>query len=305
MKRAQIAASAATPSACSSGAEDGNQDASCPSLTAADGLHGPGNRGRVLTVFGAKGGIGKSMIATNLAAVLAENSEKSVLLIDLDTRFGGFAVLLGIDPTSSIADVARGARPVNGSIFRRALVRHPSGVQVLPAPRDPREWKVIDGPIVEAIVDHAAQSFDYVILDAPGTYNEIVEASLTVADQVLAVSSRGIASLKDTAQFFDMVDAKRRVWDRVSLTINDVHPADDVSESEIRRAIGHEVSWQIPYEAGLAKAKEQGQPLVRLSPETDAARVLRSMAVAIAGEDAGVPRKLSRWSRYRQRLLGS
>jgi Flp pilus assembly CpaE family ATPase len=144
-----------------------------------------------------------------------------------------------------------------------------------------------------------------VILDAPGTYNEIVEASLTVADQVLAVSSRGIASLKDTAQFFDMVDAKRRVWDRVSLTINDVHPADDVSESEIRRAIGHEVSWQIPYEAGLAKAKEQGQPLVRLSPETDAARVLRSMAVAIAGEDAGVPRKLSRWSRYRQRLLGS
>jgi pilus assembly protein CpaE len=267
------------------------------------GPQGAGNRGRVVTVFGAKGGIGKSMIATNMATVLAEECGKSVLLIDLDTRFGSFAVLLGIEPTSSIADVVRGAGPIDDAAFDRAVVTHTSGVHILPAPRDPREWKAIDGSAVKAIVDHAAGVFDYVILDAPGTYNDIVEASLMVADKVLAVSSRGIASLKDTAHFFDVLDAKRRVWDRVSLTINDVHPADDVGESEIRQATGHEVFWRIPYESALATAKQEGQPLVRSRPQADAAQALRAMTLAITGEEPRMSPPASRWSRARRRLF--
>jgi pilus assembly protein CpaE len=259
----------------------------------------------VLTVFGAKGGIGKSMIATNMATVLTEDCGKSVLLIDLDTRFGSFAVLLGIEPTSSIADVVRGAGPIDDATFDRAVVTDTSGVHILPAPRDPREWKAIDGSAVKAIVDHATRSFDYVIIDAPGTYNEIVEASLAVADQVLAISSRGIASLKDTAHFFDVLDAKRRVWDRVSLTINDVHPADDVGEPEIRQATGHEVFWQIPYESTLANAKQEGLPLVRSRPHTDAAQALRAMTLAITGEEPGIVPTASRWSRARRRLFRS
>ena len=282
--------------------EDG--DASHSSRTASDGPRGPRNRGRVLTVFGAKGGIGKSMIATNMASVLAEDCGKSVLLIDLDTRFGSFAVLLGIEPKASIADVARDGRPIDDVVFERALVAHASGVRILAAPRDPREWTAIDGPAVEAIVDHAARSFDYVILDAPGTYNEIVEASLTVADQVLAISSRGIASLKDTAHFFDVLNAKGRVWDRVSLAINDVHPADDVGDIEIRQATGHEVSWQIPYETALATATQEGQPIVRSHPQSDVSQALRAMTFAVAGEDPGRLRKATRWSRFRQRLVG-
>ena len=274
-----------------------------PSPAVPDGARDNRDRGQVLTVYGAKGGIGKSMIATNVATVLAEECGKSVLLIDLDTRFGSFAVLLGIEPTSSIADVVRGAGPIDDAAFDRAVVIHPSGVQILPAPRDPREWKAIDGSAVKAIVDHAAGVFDYVILDAPGTYNDIVEASLTVADQVLAVSSRGIASLKDTAHLFDVLDAKRRVWDRVSLTINDVHPVDDVEESEIRQATGHDVFWRIPYESALATAKHEGQPLVRSRPQADAAQALRAMTLAITGEEPEIRPMASRWSRVRRRFF--
>ena len=267
--------------------------------------HSAGIRGRVVTVFGAKGGIGKSMIATNVATVLAEDCGKSVLLIDLDTRFGSFAVLLGIEPKASIADVVCGAGSIDDAAFDGAVVTHTSGLHILPAPRDPREWKAIDGPAVKAVVDHAAEVFDYVILDAPGTYNDIVEASLTVADQVLAVSSRGISSLKDTAHFFDMLDAKRRVWGRVSLTINDVHPADDVGEAEIRQATGQEVFWRIPYESALANAKHEGQPLVRSRPQADAAQALRAMTLAVTGEKPGILPTASRWSRARRRLFRS
>jgi len=305
MNRAHFAAPAHGFSSSTPANTVGEPTARHPSPAVSDEPRGHRDRGRVLTVFGAKGGIGKSMIATNMATVLAEECDRSVVIIDLDTRFGSFAVLLGIEPTASIADVARAARPVDNVVFDRALVTHDSGVHILPAPRDPREWTAIDGPAVKAIVDHAAEVFDYVIIDAPGTYNEIVEASLAVADQVLAISSRGIASLKDTAHFFDVLDAKRRVWDRVSLAINDVHPADDVGEPEIRQATGREVFWQIPYEAGLAKAKQEGQPLVRSRPQSDAAQALRAMTLAITGEEPGIRRKASRWSRVRQRLFGS
>ena len=93
--------------------------------------------GTILTVFGAKGGIGKSTIATNLAAAIATETEHSVLVMDMDTRFGDVAIMLDIAPRYTIADLAQHADQLDRETFHSALVEHDSGAYVLASPKPP------------------------------------------------------------------------------------------------------------------------------------------------------------------------
>ena len=91
-----------------------------------------GSAGTVVTVFGAKGGIGKTTITTNVAVSIAKNTDNSVLIMDLDTRFGDIAIMLDIDPQVTVADVCTRASTLDRESLREALVEHSSGVWVLP-----------------------------------------------------------------------------------------------------------------------------------------------------------------------------
>ena len=95
-------------------------------------------RGNVWTIVGAKGGVGKTTLATNLAAVIATRTPRTVLLIDLDTRFGDITVLLDLKPRFSVADLARAFRSeISTDLLHQALIPHESGAYVLAAPAHP------------------------------------------------------------------------------------------------------------------------------------------------------------------------
>src|SRR6185436_11474097 len=85
-------------------------------------------RGTVVTVFGAKGGIGKTTIATNLATALCKNTNSSVAIVDMDTRFGDVAIMMDVVVEFSIADVSRNIETVNRESINEYLVHHSSGV---------------------------------------------------------------------------------------------------------------------------------------------------------------------------------
>jgi CheY-like chemotaxis protein len=101
----------------------------------------PAATGRVITVFGAKGGIGKTTIATNLAVVIAQRTHQSVVLVDLDPRFGDVGVVLGISVEYSIADLVMPEEEIDREVIESCLFTHESGVKVLAAPWHPTRWR--------------------------------------------------------------------------------------------------------------------------------------------------------------------
>jgi pilus assembly protein CpaE len=129
--------------------------------------------GRVIAVVGQKGGIGKTTTSTNLAAAIAAEGGNTVLLIDLDTRFGDVAVMMDVKPDYTVSEIARDATYLDRDAFRSILLRHESGAFVLPAPRDYRSWLNCSTEQLQEMVRFAAGMFD-VDPDTLGTFNDVV-----------------------------------------------------------------------------------------------------------------------------------
>ncbi len=146
--------------------------------------HGePAEAGRVITVFSTKGGAGKSVIAANLAVVLARRSLRPVVLVDAHLQFGDIAVMLKLAPRHTIVD-AIGALDRLAALLQNLLVRHDaSGVLVLPAPLEPAFADQIGAREMHHVIELLRGSAAYVIVDTP--------ADLTAALRPYSESSHG------------------------------------------------------------------------------------------------------------------
>ena len=91
--------------------------------------------GTIITVFSPKGGVGKTTLSTNLAVSIKRRSSARVALLDLDTYFGDVAVMLGLEPTRTIADYLQAVRAGGTASIVDNMTTHESGVDVLAAPR--------------------------------------------------------------------------------------------------------------------------------------------------------------------------
>src|SRR5207245_4874564 len=109
---------------------------------------------RVITVFSTKGGAGKSVIASNLAVLLARNAPGPVVLVDADLQFGDLAVMLKLTPQHTIVDAVGSINRLDTQLMQSLLVRHdPSGLLVLPAPVEPAFADQVSGADMVRIVN--------------------------------------------------------------------------------------------------------------------------------------------------------
>ena len=116
-------------------------------------LDDPVPTGTVITVFGAKGGIGKTTISSNLAVALSTEAHQTVALVDMDTRFGDVAITMDIPVERSIADLARNLDNIDRNTLKDFLVLHESGVRILPAPTRPSDWRNLSARHIRDVVD--------------------------------------------------------------------------------------------------------------------------------------------------------
>ncbi len=240
-------------------------------------------RGTIITVFGAKGGIGKTTIATNLATSLQRTTNSTVVLVDMDTRFGDVAIMMDVPVEQSIADVGRHLDEMDRDKVRDYLVQHHSGVFVLPAPLHPNEWRNLTPQHIEKILDLLAQSFDYVIIDTPGTFNEIIATTLEHASLILLITSMDIASIKDTALALEMLRAASISPDKVKLTINHCTSANSLREDDVQRVLEYEVFWRIPHDLAVTSSTQLGQPIVLTRPYARVSRSINDLAYVLSG----------------------
>lgn len=239
--------------------------------------------GTVVTVFGAKGGIGKTTIATNLATALVHNTNQSVALVDLDTRFGDVAILMDIPVERSIADLAIPEEEITREMVQECLYTHNTNVAILPAPIRPTDWRNVHAGHIEKVVQLLTQSYDYVVLDTPGTFNDIVARALELATMVVLVATVDMASLKDTLLAIDMLRSWNFPQEKIKLVINATNEDTNVQPQEVKRMLGREVFWSIPYDRNISTATQLGMPVVVAKPQCKAAVSLVEMAYALSG----------------------
>jgi len=246
----------------------------------------PQHEGMILTVFGAKGGIGKSTLATNLAVSLAAETRRRVALLDLDLEFGDVALLLDLVPSKTIADLVPLVPTLDPDLLQSMLSPHPSGVQVLPAPLHPEEAEAVSPDHVARILQMLALTHDYVVVDTAAVLSDATLRVLDMATIILLVTSQEIASVKRAKTCLGLMRHWQYSDEKVKLVINRAN-GQGAKLDDIATAFEHPIFWKVPHDEAMAKATTTGTPVVLGKPGAPGALAVRNLARTLAGQQAG------------------
>lgn len=223
---------------------------------------GPRARGRVVTVFSAKGGCGKTTLATNLAAALAERGRRQVCLVDLDLTFGDVAIALQLFPAHTIADAVPMAESLDLNAVQAILTPHSPGLTTLVAPIDPGTAESVSPVLVGRIVEMLRDQFDYVVVDTPPAFDDHVLAAFDASDVIALMATLDVPALKNlkvALEALDLLGYEREKW-RIVLNRADSKVGLTVADVEATLKTG--ISLHIPSSRDVPAAINRGVPIV-------------------------------------------
>ncbi len=245
--------------------------------------------GRVIVSFSTKGGVGKSMLATNLASGLAKRSAKPVAIVDADLQFGDVAVLLGVSPERSVVDAVSALHQGEPEALRELMVKHPdTGLLVLPAPVEPSAADQVTPEQMLMIVEALRRWCAFVVVDMPPHFDDTVLALIEGADDVLVVASMDIPSIKNLKVGIQTLDLLSLAGDKVKLVLNRANAKVKLDVSEVEKALALKTSFQVPSDIAVPQAVNRGVPVVVDQPKSPSARALEHVADVIYGETGGI-----------------
>jgi MinD-like ATPase involved in chromosome partitioning or flagellar assembly len=214
---------------------------------------------RIVVAFSGKGGVGTSIVATNLATVLSIRGAR-VAVVDLDLQFGDVAMLLALEAHPvTIEALAQG---LDVAALEAALATSRDGVRALLAPTSPEASDLVTVAAVENIVTLLSSTHDFVVVDSPALLEERIVRVMEMADQVLLVSSPGVTSVKDAKVTLRLLQSLGFEPDRVALVLNQSQPGPRLAAGDIQRALHFPVLGSLPFEPRMEAALESGRPLV-------------------------------------------
>ena len=255
-----------------------------------------GPRGLTIAVFGAKGGVGKSTIATNLGVALGSRLGQSVVLVDADNSFGDVSAMLDLKPERSIIDLLRDVDTVERGAVTDYLARHDSGLWVLAAPRESLLWRSVAPDRFRKVINLLTRRFDVVLIDTAGVLSDLSLAALEEANMVLWVTSSDFSSINNSLIGLETLQQLSYPEARIRLMLNIISSEDGVRPAKVESVLGREFFWHVPYDRQVRLAGQVGRPAVLSSPDCRGARSIIELAEALMGSGPRpVPTKPSSW----------
>ncbi len=238
-----------------------------------------GEVGRVVMVFSTKGGSGKSVIASNLAVLLAQRSEKPVVLVDADLQFGDVAVMLKLAPQHTIVDAVSSLDRMDATMLRELLVEHqPEGLLVLPAPLEPAFADQIGAAEMVRIVETLRTFAGYVVIDTPAYFNDVVLGLIEVSDDVLLVAGMDIPNIKNVKIGLQTLRLLNTPMEKLRLILNRANSKVRLDSSEVERTLGVKADALIPSDIVVPQAVNRGEPVVLSAPRSEVAKAFGQLA---------------------------
>jgi pilus assembly protein CpaE len=239
-------------------------------------------KGRIISVFSKKGGLGVTTLAVNLGVALSQMAEKKTALIDLDLQFGDITSFLNLFPEYSIIDVCDKNGGVDEVKLQSCMTRHQSGVFALAEPKNPAESENISPSQINQVLRHLKSMFSYVIVDTPHIFDSKTLEAFELSDHIILVTVPNISSIRATKKALGVFRDLGYAPDKVRVIVNRVGKKDPIKAEAIEKTIHYPVSWVIPnnYPA-VIEAINTGIPLLNHKGGSNVAKSIQDLAVDI------------------------
>ena len=234
---------------------------------------GPG--GDVFAFLGAKGGVGTTTAAVNVAVELSRLRSESVLLVDLHLAYGDAAIYLGAEPRFSIADALENTHRLDSAFLKSLCVKAKSGPELLAAP-DRNLAFPVDAGRVRLLIEAAARSYRYVVVDLCRTDPAVLDG-LDPVKKILVIGNQELATVRSASRMALTLN-QRYGRDRVDLAVSRYDPNAGIGQEDIERVVGSKIRHLLPSDYRVAlEALNTGRPLA-LDNQTRLAAALKMLA---------------------------
>jgi pilus assembly protein CpaE len=270
--------------------------AAAPALTATA-------QGRVVTVFSAKGGCGKTTTSTNVAAALAAGGARRVCLVDLDLAFGDVAITMQLFPVRTIADAVNLGK-LDATAVQDLLTSHSPGLDALVAPVEPGAAERIPAALVSDLLTVLQSMYDYVVVDTPPAFTDHVLAAFDLSDDLVLLATLDIPALKNlklTLETLDMLGYQRDRW---HVLLNRADSKVGLSVSDVEKTLKCKIAAEVPSSRAVPACINRGVPIVLDQPGHSVSQAFRKFAEAsLVRRTAAASTPAQRGDRRRLSLL--
>ncbi|GAP11867.1 response regulators consisting of a CheY-like receiver domain and a winged-helix DNA-binding domain [Bellilinea caldifistulae] len=223
-----------------------------------------------IAVFSLRGGSGVSSITANTAIGLSQLWKKPVVLVDLALENGISALMLDLPLRHSWAELSKiHAEEIDSEVVYQVLLKHPSGANVLAAPRRPYEAELLNADQVKQVLTLLSQQNEYLVIDLPHNFAETTLAALDQADLILLVLSPELASVQCASIALDVFSKIGYPPEKVKLVLNWTFKGKGLPREEIEKVLQKRIEIVLPFAGDeLINALTLGKPPVYEAPES-------------------------------------
>jgi MinD-like ATPase involved in chromosome partitioning or flagellar assembly len=193
-------------------------------------------------------------------------------------------VMLHLEPRHTIYDAAQASDRLDAEMLRGFLTKHSSGLSVLLAPRSPEQAESITTARLNTIIALLQGMFDYVIIDTAGSFAETVLTAIDTSDDVLAIATMEMPSVKNTMVSLQRLRQLGYGDDRVKLVLNRADSKVVLKPGDVERRIGGRIVAQVPSDRLVPRSVNKGVPVVMEAPRSGVAKSLTGVADLVAKE---------------------
>jgi pilus assembly protein CpaE len=250
--------------------------------------------GKVTVVFGAKGGLGATTIATNLAGAVQRQGAR-VCLLDLDPTLGAVCSVLDVTPTFTIPEAVANMHRLDRELLDRSLPHHASGVAVLAPGDDLEAAERVDARTVSGLLAFLRGNYDAVVVDGLRGFDERALAALDAADRVLLLVTQEVAAVRNAQRCLEVFRRLGYAQEKVQIVLNRYQKGASIGLSIVEETLEASVAARVANDfAAVSRAVGKGALLQDEAPRSPLTRDVAALAplAGMAAKGETGPRSL-------------
>ena len=244
--------------------------------------------GKVFAFVGAKGGVGSSTIAHNMAWMMSKRYATETVITDLDLAFGTAGLNFNQDVSNGIYDALGQPDRLDATLIERLLTKLGDKLSLLSGPGGVDREFTIEAHAIETILNAMRTSIPCIVVDVPNMWAPWIKYTLLHADQVVVTATPDLASLRNTKNIIDLMKLSRPNDLPPKLVLNQVGvpKRPEIPAADFGKAVGVDVSCIIPYDAQtFGTAQSNGQMIFEVAAKSKAAEAAANFVQMLAGTD--------------------
>ncbi len=238
----------------------------------------------IVTVWGTKGGVGATTVATNLAVALRSKTETRVTLVDAAVLGGMVEVLLNLPPSHTMSDLLPRLYDLDAELLSSVLAKHSSGITALLSAPASTDGSTVQPEHLERILSWLQPAADYIVVDTSPSLDDSTLTVLQHANQVVVVVTPEMTSLRNARMFLNVAENLQGESQEFTLVLNRYPMPGGLALKDIEGALRAKVAVQIPADESVTTyAINRGIPFVASHPRSALAKALFRLADAVVG----------------------